>query len=94
MCEITTVPQMIAEMKYRAAMVGVEPTENLEKIAKARIKMGIPITVCPCGSKDVDRGCISPKCLKEIHEKGQCHCCGFKRKGVNNVEFDKGSSAL
>lgn len=74
--------QMIAEMLKRAEEKGVEPTENLAKIAKARIRMHRDITVCPCAPDDTDRGCISTKCLREINEKGLCHCSCFRRKDV------------
>lgn len=73
--------RMLADMIKLAKEAGVELTENTERIARARIRMGIPITVCPCASKDGDRGCISEKCLKEIAEGGICHCNCFERKG-------------
>lgn len=85
---------MLADMMRAANDAGVDLTENTEKIARARVRMGIPITVCPCGTEDTDRGCISPKCLKEINDKNICHCCCFVKKGSKDVEFNKGSSAL
>lgn len=72
--------KMIADMLNKADEAGVEPTENLAKIAKARIRMHRDITVCPCAPDDTDRGCISAKCLREINEKGLCHCSCYKRK--------------
>ena len=74
------VTEMIKEMTTRAALAGVEPTENLEKIAKARVRMHLDISVCPCAAQDTDRGCISAKCLREINEEGICHCTAFKKK--------------
>lgn len=71
---------MINEMLELAEKNGVEPTEFLPKIAKARERMGIDITVCPCAADDKDRGCISAKCLREIKEVGHCHCNAYKRK--------------
>ena len=85
---------MLADMMRAAKEAGVELTENTEKIARARVRMGLPITVCPCASSDTDRGCISPKCLKEINEVNTCHCNCYCKKGVNNVKLNKGSSAL
>lgn len=67
-------------MRIRAEEAGVDPTEFLERIAKARIRMHLDITVCPCAAQDPDRGCISAKCLREIEETGSCHCCCFRRK--------------
>lgn len=75
-----TVIFMLADMLRLAHEHGVAPTENTEKIARARVRMGIPITVCPCAAKDEDRGCISPKCLNEIVETGRCHCHAFQRR--------------
>lgn len=71
---------MIAEMLKRAEEAGVLPTENLAKIAKARIRMHRDITVCPCHPQDTDRGCISAKCFREIKETGICSCTAYKRK--------------
>lgn len=59
---------------------GVEPTENLPKIARARIRMHLDITECPCHKEDKDRGCISAKCLREIKENGICCCTAYRRK--------------
>ena len=72
--------RMLAEMLKRAEEAGVSPTENLAKIAKARVRMHRDITVCPCHPQDTDRGCISAKCLREIKETGMCCCTAFKRK--------------
>lgn len=86
--------RMLADMVKLAKEAGVELTENTERIAKARIRMGIPITVCPCASKDGDRGCISEKCLKQIKEEGTCCCRAFAMKGETNGKLNKGSSTL
>lgn len=67
------------QMRELAKLHNVEPTENFPKIAKARKIMKIGIDVCPCSAEDKDRGCISPKCLKEILEKGICHCRAYRR---------------
>ena len=77
---------MLADMMRAAKEAGVELTENTEKIARARVRMGLPITVCPCASSDTDRGCISPKCLKEINEANICHCSAFRRKDVKSSD--------
>lgn len=59
----------------------VVATENLPKIAKARVRMKLDITECPCDrGPESSRGCISAKCLREIRENGICHCTAFKRK--------------
>lgn len=68
------------EMRRIAEKRGVEPTEFLPKIAKAREVMKIGIDVCPCAKDDTDRGCISAKCMREIQEMGICHCHCFRKK--------------
>ena len=72
--------QMLAQMLQRAEENGVKPSEHLSKIAKARVRMHMDITVCPCHPDDPDRGCISAKCLREIQETGMCCCTAYKRK--------------
>lgn len=67
-------------MRKLAKENDVEPTENLPKIAKVRERLGIEINICPCARDDMDRGCISAKCLREIKENGICHCNCFRRK--------------
>lgn len=71
---------MIEKMKKLAKQHGVQTTEFMPKIVKAREFMGIGIDICPCAAEDMDRGCISAKCLREIKEDGECHCRAFRRK--------------
>lgn len=61
----------------------VIPSFTMDKIANFRASRNIPVSVCPCDQKDKARGCISKKCLKEIQEKGTCHCRAFLKKGVD-----------
>lgn len=68
------------QMRALAVQFNVEPTDFLSKIARAREVLKIGIDICPCDAKDLDRGCISAKCLREIKEEGICHCHAFKKK--------------
>lgn len=68
-------------MRQLAAERGVLTTDNLPKIARARVTLGVPISQCPCDRKDKERGCISDKCYKEIQDEGRCKCGAFKRRG-------------
>ena len=52
---------------------------NINNVAKARVKFGLDISVCPCHKHDKDRGCISAKCYREIQENGRCSCGCFER---------------
>ena len=72
--------RMVADMLKAGQEAGVVPTETLEKVARARVNMKLPITVCPCASKEKCRGCVGPKCLKEIEETGTCCCKAFRRR--------------
>ena len=63
----------------------LELTKHAQKIAEFRAKKGIPLNQCPCDKDDKDRGCIFAKCMREIKEKGVCHCNCFKLKGGKNV---------
>lgn len=68
------------EMRRIAEQRGVEPTEFLPKIAKAREMMKIGIDICPCAKDDHERGCISAKCFREIQETSHCHCNAYRKK--------------
>lgn len=57
---------------------------NICNVAKARVKFGLDITVCPCHKHDKDRGCISAKCYREIQEQGHCSCGCYSKQGSNN----------
>ena len=70
---------MLEEIKRIAEERGVALTDNAEKIAKVRERLGIPMTECPCARDDVDRGCISAKCYREIQEQGECHCRCYRK---------------
>jgi len=58
---------------------GLEPTDNFQKIVKAKERGGLGIR-CPCDPKNPERYCISELCMKDIQEKGTCHCCAYKLK--------------
>lgn len=68
-------------MLEKCKTAGFEPTENFDKIVKAKERMGISLK-CPCCPKDKDDGrfCISELCAEEILKNGRCHCGCFKRK--------------
>lgn len=55
---------------------GFEPTENFDKIVKAKERFGIGLG-CPC-DRNSDRACISERCAREIMENGHCHCNAFR----------------
>lgn len=59
---------------------GFEPTENFDKIVKAKEKFGIGLQ-CPCDKDNPDRFCISYQCATDILKDGHCHCRCYKLKG-------------
>lgn len=61
--------------------------DNLLKVAKIRSRLNIPISVCPCDSKDPNRGCIGVTCAKEIICNGKCLCGCFRRTALNKKEL-------
>ena len=70
----------IEEMRSIAKKYNVELTDNAPKIARARVLTDCPLSLCICDRNDLERGCISPKCMKEIEEEGICHCKCFRKK--------------
>lgn len=72
--------KMEQRMRELAQNKGVECTETLPKIVKARLRFKIGIETCPCAKEDPDRGCISDKCYSEIINDGICHCRCYRRK--------------
>lgn len=57
------------------------------KVAKIRSRLNMPISVCPCDSKDPNRGCVGATCAKEIMCKGKCLCGCFRRTALNKKEL-------
>lgn len=68
------------QMRAMAQTAGFECTEFLPRIARARERMGLDISKCPCAANDPERGCISLKCANEILTTGRCHCNAFKKR--------------
>lgn len=65
-------------MDYLATFYNYDKSEHFDKIANARLRMGLNWNQCPCGGEE--RGCISDLCHKEIAEQGHCHCNCYLRK--------------
>ena len=68
-------------MRLLADVNGYVPTENLERIARAKEKLfGEDNWVrCPCDRNNIERYCISPLCKKTIEETGTCHCNAYRK---------------
>lgn len=68
--------KILAEMQKIAENSNLIDTGNMQKIANAKAMMfGLEEwTRCPCDGNNPNRYCISPLCLKDIKEKGRCHC--------------------
>ena len=70
---------MLEAMIIKANERNVLINQNIYAVAKARCRLGLDITVCPCHKHDKDRGCISAKCYREIQETGHCSCNCFEK---------------
>lgn len=76
---MTILEKMLEKCKNK----GLEPTENIEKIARAKnIMFGEDAWQrCPCDSSNEARYCISELCNSDIERDGICHChCYTKKK--------------
>lgn len=74
---------ILEKMLKQCAEAGYHPTQNVEKIARAKnMLFGEGEWYrCPCDGNNNDRNCISDLCRKDIEEKGVCHCnCYSKNK--------------
>lgn len=74
MMETNNLKQEMLSLCYSA---GFEPTENIDKIVKAKERFGIGLR-CPCDRNNPERYCISRQCILDILEKGKCHCGCYK----------------
>ena len=61
------------------ALNDVEPTENFDKIVRAKETMKLGLD-CPCDRDNGARYCISDQCFKDIQEFGECHCHCWRKK--------------
>ena len=58
--------------------------EVLERVNKARKRLGIGADKCPCAVTAEGRGCVGPVCMQEILTQGRCKCGAYKRKEASN----------
>lgn len=69
---VVTEWEVKTRMSVLAESYNYTKSPNFDKIANARIRMGLNWNQCPCGGEG--RGCISERCHQEIREQGHCHC--------------------
>lgn len=71
---------VVSKIKKLAKENGLSVTENVEKIAKAKVNFfGVEQwKCCPCDPNS-DRACISSHCKKDIDTDGQCHCRLYRK---------------
>ena len=64
---------------------GFQPTENIEKIARAKNMMfgDGEWQRCPCDGQNDNRFCISELCRSDIERDGICHCRCYKKTGTD-----------
>ena len=62
--------------------MGYEPTEYLERVARAKEKLFSEKCWrnCPCDKDNENRFCISKLCREDIERDGHCKCRAYRRK--------------
>ena len=72
--------EIVAKIKATAERNGYEVTDNVIKIADAKLRFfGCQKwALCPC-DLDSDRACISKHCKEDIAKDGVCHCNLYRR---------------
>ena len=72
---------ILEKMLDNCKKAGFEPTENVEKIARAKnIMFGEKEwNRCPCDSENAKRFCISELCRSDIERDGICHCHCYRK---------------
>lgn len=78
---MTTEDEIFYKMEKIAKENNVELADAAINIARFRARTGLSMSVCPCDKSSTERGCIGPLCMKEINEKGICHCRAYKKGG-------------
>ena len=73
---------ILENMMQKCKAAGYTPTENIEKVARAKTKMfgEGEWQRCPCDSSNSARYCISELCRSDIERDGICHCQKKKKK--------------
>ena len=74
---------ILEKMLGNCESYGLKPTENIEKVAKAKSRMfGEEVwRRCPCDGENEKRYCVSELCRSDIERNGVCHCrCYAKAK--------------
>ena len=78
----TILEKMLANCKEQ----GYEPTEHIEKIARAKTMMfgDEEWKRCPCDGHNDNRYCISELCKSDIERDGICHCRCYRKTGTDS----------
>ena len=73
---------ILDKMLNNCSEYGYEPTENIEKIARAKNMMfgEAEWSRCPCDGNNEARYCLSELCRSDIEKNGICHCRCYKKK--------------
>ena len=73
---------ILENMMQKCKAAGYTPTENIEKVARAKAKMfgESEWQRCPCDSSNSARYCISELCRSDIERDGICHCHCYSKK--------------
>lgn len=78
---MTDEEQVVNLIKTVAEENNFDVTDNVEKIARAKIRFfGVADWRKCCCVRDDEHSCISPACRKEIEENGICDCRLYKKR--------------
>lgn len=76
-----TEEEIVKNIEKLAKENGYEVTENVNKIARAKLRFfGAENWHKCCCVRDDEHSCISPSCHKEIEENGICDCRLYKKR--------------
>jgi|GEM_PF-368429 len=85
-----SITYILEKMMEACEKEGVHPSENIEKIARAKNMMfgTAEWYRCPCDGLNQERFCISELCKSDIKQHGVCHCRCYKRdKELTEKEY-------
>ena len=78
---------ILEKMLGNCESYGLKPTENIEKVAKAKSRMfgEEAWRRCPCDGENEKRYCVSELCRSDIERNGVCLLCQSQVSRGNRI---------